>query len=64
MAARPVVVPAPVAPAPLAALLAAFADVWADYWPLATRVALVVLALLAILLIWRGPRPTSHVGPA
>jgi hypothetical protein len=57
--------PAPaVALAPLTALLAALADVWADYWPLATRVALVLLALLAILLIWRGPRPTSHVGPA
>ena len=64
LAARPVVVPAPVAPAPLAALLAAFADVWAEYSPLATRVALVVLALLAILMMWRGPRPTSHVGHA
>ena len=64
VAARPVVVPAPVAPAPLAALLAASADVWAEYSPLATRVALVVLALLAILLMWRGPRPTSHVGHA
>ena len=51
----------PVAPAPLAASPATLADVWADFWPVATRTALLGLALLAILLIWRGPRPTSHV---
>jgi HEAT repeat protein len=54
----------PVAPAPLAALPDALADVPADYWTLAVMSALVVLALLAVVLIWKGPRPTSHLGHA
>jgi len=54
----------PVAPAPLAALPDALADVWADYWTLAAMSALLVLALLAVVLIWKGPRPASHLGHA
>ena len=56
---------APVAPAPLVALPGALADVSADYWSLAAMVALLVLVLLAIVLIGKGPRrPKSHFGPA
>ena len=54
----------PVAPAPLAALPDALADVWADYWTLAAMSALLVLALLAVVLIWKGPRPAAHLGHA
>ena len=58
-------------PAPVALLVApvlpavlprAIADVPADTWTLAAMVALLVLGLLAIVLIWKGPRPTSHLG--
>ncbi|MCX6032588.1 MAG: HEAT repeat domain-containing protein [Chloroflexi bacterium] len=54
----------PVAPAPLAALPGAIADVPTDYWTLAAMAALLVLAMLAGTLIGKGPRPTSHLGPA
>ncbi|MGB4976440.1 MAG: HEAT repeat domain-containing protein, partial [Anaerolineae bacterium] len=58
-------------PAPVALLVApvlpavlprAIADVPADTWTLTAMVALLVLGLLAIVLIWKGPRPTSHLG--
>ena len=55
----------PVAPAPLVALPGAIADVAADYWPLATVVGLVIIVLLAMLaavMFWKGPLPTSHLG--
>jgi len=55
----------PVAPAPLVALPGEIADIPADYWPLATVAGLLVivlLAMLAVVLIWKGPRPTSHLG--
>ena len=55
----------PVAPAPLVALPGAIADVSADYWPLATVAGLliiVLLAMLAVALTWKGPRPASHLG--
>jgi hypothetical protein len=57
----------PVAPAPLAALPDALADVRADNWTLAAVAALlglVLLAMLALVLTWKGPRPTSHLGHA
>jgi hypothetical protein len=54
----------PVAPAPLTALPDALADVRADNWTLAAMAALLVLALLAVVLIWKGPRPTSPLGHA
>ena len=57
--------PAPVAPlvaaVPPGPLPAAIAFP-ADTWTLAAMVALLVLGLLAIVLIWKGPRPTSHLG--
>ena len=64
-AARPVAL-APLAPAPLAPLAAlpgALAEVPANYWSL-TAMVLLVLAMLASLLIWKGPRSTSHHGHA
>jgi HEAT repeats len=71
VAARPVA-PAPlavrpVAPAPLAALPDALADVRADNWTLtamATLLVLVLLAILTVVLTWKGPRPTSGLGHA
>jgi HEAT repeat protein/photosystem II stability/assembly factor-like uncharacterized protein len=70
-AARPVALPplalAPLAPAslvPLAALPGALAEVLAEYWSQATMVMLLVLLLLAIVLIGKGPRSTSHHGHA
>ena len=65
--AAPILAPVvrPVAPAPLAALPGAIAAVPADTWTLAAMAALLVLALLAGLVIWKGPRrPTAHFGPA
>jgi hypothetical protein len=62
VAARPVV-----APAPLAALSDALADVRADNLTLAamaTLLVLVLLAMLTVVLTWRGPRPTSGLGHA
>jgi HEAT repeat protein/photosystem II stability/assembly factor-like uncharacterized protein len=57
----------PVAPAPLATLAAlpgALAEILAEYWAQATMVALLVLLLLAIVLIGKGPRrPRTHFGP-
>ena len=62
-AARPVAL-APLAPAPLAPLPGALADVPADYWAQATMIVLLVLLLLAIVLIGKGPRrPKTHFGP-
>jgi HEAT repeat protein len=65
-AARPVAL-APLAPAPLAPLAAlpgALAEVLAEYWSQAMMVALLVLLLLAIVLIGKGPRrPNTHFGP-
>ena len=46
-----------VAPVPPAAVVMP-----ADAWTLAAMVALLLLGLLAIVLIWKGPRPTSHLG--
>jgi hypothetical protein len=57
----------PVAPAPLVALPDALADVRADSWTLAAMavlLGLVLLAMLALLLTWKGPRSTSHLGHA
>jgi hypothetical protein len=55
----------PIAPAPLTASPGTLADVPAEYWTQAAMVALLVLALLAIVLIGKGPRrPKSHFGPA
>ena len=55
----------PVARFPLATLPGTLADVPADYWTQAAMVALSVLALLAIVLIGKGPRwPKTHFGPA
>jgi hypothetical protein len=65
-AARPVAL-APLAPAPLARLAAlpgALVEVLANYWSQAMMVALLVLLLLAIVLIGKGPRrPKTHFGP-
>jgi HEAT repeat protein len=61
-AALPALAPAPLAP--LAALPGALAEVLAEYWAQATMVALLVLLLLAIVLIGKGPRrPKTHFGP-
>ena len=55
----------PAAPASLAALPGALADVPADYWARAAMVALLALMLLAVALIGKGPRrPKTHFGPA
>jgi HEAT repeat protein len=55
----------PVALAPLAALPGALANIRADNWTLAaTLLALLLLAVLTVVLTWRGPRPTSHLGHA
>jgi HEAT repeat protein len=57
----------PVALAPLAALPGELADVRADNWTLAataTLLVLVLLGMLTIVLTWRRPRPTSHLGHA
>jgi hypothetical protein len=57
---------APAAPAPLAALAAlpgALADIPANSWSL-TAIALLMLAMLAGIFIWRGPRSISHHGHA
>ena len=58
-------IPAPdartVAPAPLAALPGAIADVPADYWILAVMAALLVIMGT---LVGKGPRRTSHRGHA
>ncbi len=54
----------PVAVAPLAALPGAVAEVPVDRWALAAMTALLALALLAVLRIWKGLRPTSHLGHA
>jgi HEAT repeat protein len=57
----------PVAPAPLAALPEVLADIRADNWTLAaiaTLLVLVLLATLTVVLTWRGPRSTSHLGHA
>ena len=67
-AARPVALPAlalaPLAPAPLAALPGVLVEVLAEYWAQATMVVLLVLLLLAIVLIGKGPRrPKTHLGP-
>jgi hypothetical protein len=64
-AARPVAL-APLAPAPLAPLAAlpgALADIPANFWSL-TAMALLLLAMLAGIFIWKGPRSTSHHGHA
>jgi len=57
----------PVALAPLAALPDELANVRADNWTLAataTLLVLVLLGMLTIVLTWRRPRPTSHLGHA
>ena len=56
----------PVVPAPLVALPAAIAGIPAETWPLATTAGLliiVLLAVLAVVLLWKGPRPASGLGP-
>jgi hypothetical protein len=59
--------PAPVAleaaPAPVAALPGVIAAVPANLWTPAVMAALLGLVLLAVFLIWKGPRPASHLGP-
>jgi hypothetical protein len=46
-------------------LPATLADVPADYWTQAAMAALLALALLAVVLIGKGPRrPKTHFGPA
>jgi hypothetical protein len=55
----------PVAPDPLAALPGAIADVPADYLAVAAMAALLVLVMvagLAVVLVWKGTRPASHLG--
>jgi hypothetical protein len=57
----------PVALAPQAALSEALVDARADNWTLAvmaTLLVLVLLAMLTVVLTWRGPRPTSGLGHA
>jgi hypothetical protein len=46
------------------ALPDALADIRADDGSLAVMLALLVLALLAVVLIWKGPRPRSRLGHA
>ena len=53
-----------VAPASPAASPEALADVRADYLTLAAMAALLVLALLAVVLTWKGPRPALPLGHA
>ena len=53
----------PAAPVPLAALPGTLAEVPADFWTL-TAMVLLVLAMLASMFIWKGPRSTSHHGHA
>jgi hypothetical protein len=52
----------PIAAASLAVLPVAVADIWTDYWPLAALASLFVFALFAGVLLWKGPRPTAHLG--
>jgi len=47
----------------LAALPGTLAEVPADFWTL-TAMVLLVLAMLASMFIWKGPRSTSHHGHA
>jgi HEAT repeat protein len=57
----------PVLPEPLATSPGALADIRADNWTLAAMAALlglVLLAMLAVVLTWKGPRPTSGLGHA
>ena len=56
----------PVVPAPLVALPAAIAEIPKGPWPLGTAAGLliiVLLAVLAVVLLWKGPRPASGLGP-
>jgi len=55
----------PIALAPPVALPSVIADVATDYLTPAVLASLLVLAMLAGMLIWKGPRrPTAHFGPA
>ena len=53
----------PIAPAPLAALPGVIADVPVNYWAEPAMTALLMLVLLAVVLIWKGQRPTPYVRP-
>jgi hypothetical protein len=52
----------PVNPAPLVALPAASVNVPANCWTLAAQLALALLVVVAGVLIWKRPRPTSKLG--
>ena len=55
----------PVESAPLVALPGAIADVAADSWTVAAMAALLLLVMvagLAVVLVWKGTRPASHLG--
>lgn len=52
----------PVVQPPLAPIPDTLSDVWADFWIRAAIGTLLLLALLAIVLIGKGPRPASHLG--
>lgn len=70
--ARPGLNPAPIlapaarsdAPVMPAALPSAIADVPADHWTQAAMAALTALALLAVVLVWKGPRSAAPFGHA
>jgi len=47
----------------LAPLPGTLADIPADYWTL-TAIVLLVLAMLASMFIWKGPRSTEQHGHA